>query len=290
MKRTLTLLVLAGVLPLSSHALESATVGSQATQATVNVLNTKIDSLMAALQAMVNGMSTCNAQRKFYAPSDPKKDVSGCVGIQDYQLTMNGTNGVNTPSGQVAATNSSGWSGNFNGAGGLLAAGTSSPGIQGSSTSSYGVYGSSSGNWSGVFSGSSGVYGQGGASGWGGYFVGSSGVYGQGSAGWSVEGVGGPYGVYGQGSSWAGYFVGPVYANTNVQTPALCLNGDCRSSWPGGGHGFGGIYALTNGVCTGSDVNPFTGGCSCPGGYTAAGAVASGQFPPFNQFLYFCYN
>jgi hypothetical protein len=240
MKRNLMLLVLAGSLPISAYAMESATVGSQATQATVGVLNIKIDSLMAALQAMVNGMSTCNAQRKFYAPSDPKKDASGCVGIQDYQLTMNGTNGVTTPSGQVAATNNGGWSGNFNGAGGLVATGTSSPGLQGSSTGSYGVYGTSSNSWSGVFQSST-------------------------------------YGVYGQGSSWAGYFVGPVYASTNVQTPTLCLNGDCRSAWPGS-YNFGGIYTLQWAASNGAfescvSANPYTGGCFCPGGYSATETV-----------------
>ena len=81
MKRNLTLLVLAGVLPTSAYAMESATVGSQAAQATVTVLNSKIDTFAAQLQAVntqLQAVNTCNALGKFYGPGHSGADASGC--------------------------------------------------------------------------------------------------------------------------------------------------------------------------------------------------------------------
>jgi|SRR5882724_1889506 len=84
MKRNLTLL-----LPLSASALESATVGSQATQATVSVLNSKIDSVNAVLQAT----NVCNAKGSFYSPGHTGADANGCWSNEpDFQVFVSGTN------------------------------------------------------------------------------------------------------------------------------------------------------------------------------------------------------
>jgi hypothetical protein len=54
-----------GALANPAHALEAATTGSQATQATVGALNSKVDTSIAALQAQIGGMTYCNTIRKF---------------------------------------------------------------------------------------------------------------------------------------------------------------------------------------------------------------------------------
>jgi hypothetical protein len=89
-------------------------------------------------------MSACEAQRKFYAPSDPKKDANDCVGVGDYDLNMvSGTN-VTIADGQLAGkTTGSGWSGNFQGA----------SGIYGFGNSGYGLQAGSANTWAGVFTG-----------------------------------------------------------------------------------------------------------------------------------------
>jgi hypothetical protein len=71
MKNLIACLTVGSVMVLSTFssafAIEASTVGSQTNEANVNVLNSKIDALMASLQAQVNGIITCNAQRKVYS-------------------------------------------------------------------------------------------------------------------------------------------------------------------------------------------------------------------------------
>jgi hypothetical protein len=93
-----------GAVTVPTYALESVTTGSQATQATVGAINSKVDASVAALQTKIDGITYCNTIRKFYAPADPKADVKGCVGVGDYQLTMNNTAGINTTGGQIAVS------------------------------------------------------------------------------------------------------------------------------------------------------------------------------------------
>jgi hypothetical protein len=85
-------------------ALESATTGSQATQATVGAINSKVDTSIAALQAQIGGIVYCNSVRKFYAPGDAKKDTNGCVGVGDYPLAMASPNTITTINGGIDVT------------------------------------------------------------------------------------------------------------------------------------------------------------------------------------------
>ncbi len=178
------LTILLAALPLAQAlALESATTGSQATQATVGVINSKVDTGIAMLQARLDKMSACEAQRKFYAPSDPNKDTNGCVGVGDYDLNMASTSNINLANGQLHGTYTtpSAYGGLFYG-NDHGAIGTSSfIGVAGVATgagNSVGLYGVASGNGYGVYgnasitSGGVGVRGDGASGGWGGYFTG----------------------------------------------------------------------------------------------------------------------
>jgi hypothetical protein len=175
-----------GALVNPAHALEAATTGSQATQATVGAINSKVD----VTNNFINAMMKCNAARKFYAPSDPKKDSDGCVGVGDYDLNMASGSNVNLANGLMkgAQTGTSDWTGTFSGP---------SLGVLGKG-GSYGVYGYASGSNSGD---SVGVYGYAATStGWGGYF-------------YSPASGGGGVMIYN--------------ANNNAR---LCLNGSCTMS------------------------------------------------------------
>jgi hypothetical protein len=123
----------------SASALEAATTGSQATQATVGAINSKVD----VTNNFINAMMKCNAARKFYAPSDPKKDSDGCVGVGDYDLNMASGSNVSLADGQVAGKAGSGWSGNFQGA----------SGIYGFGNNGYGLQAGSANTWAAVFTG-----------------------------------------------------------------------------------------------------------------------------------------
>jgi hypothetical protein len=106
MRNTLTVMSALAVASSPAFALESATTGgSQATQATVGAINSKVDTSVAALQAQNNAMMKCMSQRKFYAPSDPKKDSDGCVGVGDYDLNMASGSNVNMVNGRVTGNN-----------------------------------------------------------------------------------------------------------------------------------------------------------------------------------------
>jgi hypothetical protein len=98
-----------------ASALETATTGSQATQATVGAINSKVDTGLAALQAQNNAMMKCMSQRKFYAPSDPKKDSNGCVGVGDYDLNMASGTNVNLANGLMNGASAGSWAGSFYG-------------------------------------------------------------------------------------------------------------------------------------------------------------------------------
>jgi hypothetical protein len=190
----------------SASALEAATTGSQATQATVGAINSKVD----VTNNFINAMMKCNAARKFYAPSDPKKDSDGCVGVGDYDLNMASGSNVSLADGQVAGKAGSGWSGNFQGA----------SGIYGFGNNGYGLQAGSANTWAAVFTG-----------------VGSAG------------------GVYIQNG------------NNNAQ---LCVNGSCTRAL----HDWGGEFSMISwyGGSPGCyTANPYTGGCSCPGGYNVTG-------------------
>jgi hypothetical protein len=67
----------------------------------VGVINSKLDTSVAALQARLDKMEACEAQRKFYAPADPKKDANGCVGVGDYDLNMVSGSNVKLADGEV---------------------------------------------------------------------------------------------------------------------------------------------------------------------------------------------
>jgi hypothetical protein len=107
MRRTslVSLTIMLTALPFAQAlALEAATTGTQATQATVGVINSKLDTSIAALQAQITGFTHCSSIRKFYAPSDPKKDANGCVGVGDYPLTMASSNTITTINGGIDVT------------------------------------------------------------------------------------------------------------------------------------------------------------------------------------------
>jgi hypothetical protein len=210
MRKVLSMTLALALASGSASALESATTGSQATQATVGAINSKVDTSIAALQAQITGFTHCSSIRKFYAPSDPKKDANGCVGVGDYDLNMASGSNVSLADGQVVGKASSGWSGNFQGA----------SGIYGFGNNGYGLQAGSANTWAAVFTG-----------------VGSAG------------------GVYIQNG------------NNNAQ---LCVNGSCTRAL----HDWGGEFSMISwyGGSPGCyTANPYTGGCSCPGGYNVTG-------------------
>jgi hypothetical protein len=235
---TLALAVASG----SASALESATVGSQATQATVGVINSKVDTSIAALQAKLDKMSACEAQRKFYAPSDPKKDANGCVGVGDYDLNMAGSSNINLVNGRVYGKQSgaNNWAGLFYGPtgnyGGVYGTGDTygvygyAPGPGSASATVFGVYGGTTTGYgvTGVSTNNVGVRGAS-DNGWGGYFTGASGMYSYGSNGYGLEA--------GSTNSWAGVFdgvgsAGGVYIRNGNNNAQLCVNGSCTTSMP----------------------------------------------------------
>jgi hypothetical protein len=273
-----------------AYAVEGATTGSQATQATVGVLDSKIN----VTNNFVTSIVKCNAVRKFYAPSDPNRDGNNCVGIQDYPLTMNNTSSLGTSNGPLVVTTQSNpattWAAVINntqaGDYGLLAYGKGGPGLYGESTS----------NWGGAFSGAGGVQAsgsnspgvQGNSTGnWGGYFTGADGVL-----------ASGLYGLQAYGSGqWAGYFNSTstnlgVYISNNANNAQLCLNGSCVTSLNASGHN-GGAFSEWNGVCgaQGSQAfrNPLTGDCSCPTGYSAAQISSIFDVTHNNWSMFICY-
>lgn len=170
---------------------------------------------------------------------------SGGIGVRAYGKSMG-----------IYATSTDSWAGDFGGANGVYASATGGGyGVLGSSDSGYGVYGQSA-NAYGVYGYSSGnlaVYGNA-PTNWGGYFKGKYGVYAESTGTWAGE-------FYGYGSDTGGVYIGNNYNNAR-----LCLNGDCRTAWPGASR-FGGAYLYNEGGwCT--TANPQTGGCSCPSGYS----------------------
>jgi hypothetical protein len=160
---SLHLTTLLTFLPLAqAFALEAATTGSTASQAVMGVINSKVDTSIAALQAQITGFTYCSSIRKFYAPGDPKKDANGCVGAQDYDYTTTNNSGVYASGSRAndfmgKFTNNNGTYGY-----GVYGSGNGGVGVYGISTNNYGVYGNSTATWGGVFVGSNyGVYGSG---------------------------------------------------------------------------------------------------------------------------------
>jgi hypothetical protein len=163
----------------SAHAIEaSANAGPQAAQSAVTSINNTFTAQVAALQTQVSNTLTCNKVRKFYVPGDSKQDAHGCVGVQDYSVTMS--------SGAAFGTTDQPVSGNSVG----------TPGVLGTSTNNYGVNGQSTNSWAGVFSSPNyGVYGQGTT--YGVYSAGPLCVNGSCISNWSSAGsFGGEYGTW----------------------------------------------------------------------------------------------
>jgi hypothetical protein len=282
MRNTITMTLALALASGSASALEAATTGTQATQATVGAINSKVDTSIAALQAQLTSFTYCSSIRKFYAPSDSKKDAKGCVGIGDYDLNMASASNVNLANGRLYSTNSA--SSNW---GGLFYGPADYGGVYGQA-GIYGVYGYATGNGYGVLgnatanSGGVGGYFTGGNSGvraygnvygvigeasgtgavgvrgnaantngWAGYFTGYYGVYAQSDSTWAGE-------FYGYGSGTGGVYIGNSYGNAQ-----LCLNGQCTTSLSGR---FGGAFVTQSGYCY--SANPQTGSCSCPSGFS----------------------
>jgi len=95
---------------------------------------------------------------------------------------------------------------------------------------------------------------------------------------------------------------GAIISGNYFKAPWLCLGNDCRSAWPStaglattayvnnmaGGPKFGGLFQLEGMVCNGlitAQVNPFTGGFSCPAGYAAFSFATSACGGP----VYICF-
>jgi hypothetical protein len=80
-------------------------------------------------------------------------------------------------------------------------------------------------------------------------------------------------------SGWLRTDSGVVFPDGTTQTTAAA------------GHQFGGMYTIDNScngqICQGG--NPFTGGCSCPAGFSASGALLTGQTTCQNYYAVFCY-
>lgn len=270
--------LLAGLaLPASGFALESSTVGTgQAAQASVDAVNMKLESAVAALTAKLNQIMACNTARKFYAPSDTRKDVNNCVAVQDYDYTATNNSGV-----YANGSRNNDFMGRFvnNGTGT-----TNNHGVLGqSSNNGVGVYGLSSTNWSGAFDG--------GTTGYGVLGQGQHGVYG-------ISTANGGYGVYGTttiNNGWAGVFnsgssTGGVSIDNTAHNANLCLNGTCTTSLSASsspnGIIWGGYFINGNYGCY--NPNPFTGSCSCPAGYVTSGSM-SGTSGGYTFFYYQCY-
>lgn len=112
------------------------------------------------------------------------------------------------------------------------------------------------------------------------------------------------------GPLWANFLgsQGNIYANGTVRGTGLCIGSDCRTAWPVGGSGtvtgvtpgvgitgggtsgnvtvgsrFGGVYVERRVILTVTcdTVNPFTGSCSCPAGFTnyLIGVLSSNSTP-----------
>jgi hypothetical protein len=205
----------------SSYAVEAVTTGSQATQATVGVINSKVDTT----NNFINSILQCNALRKFYAPSDAKKDVKGCVGVGDYDLNMASTSNINLANGQVVGAQTNGgitYAATINGAvSGLHAIGVTRGILSEATGNGYGVSGAAnaSGGIGGDFSGA--AYGVRTTS------TSGTGLQSTSTNGYAVTGLstnsigvraqGNNYGIYADlvagSSGWAGYFAGSLYAS-----------------------------------------------------------------------------
>lgn len=108
-------------------------------------------------------------------------------------------------------------------------------------------------------------------------------------------------------SGWGGGLVAwDVVAKGSMRTNALCLGGsvggndlgECRSSWGGGGGSFGGMYRSgwewssrneewSSPYCV--YANPFTGGCSCPSGFSASLFNRQAWARDTKEEAYYCY-
>jgi hypothetical protein len=95
------------------------------------------------------------------------------------------------------------------------------------------------------------------------------------------------YGLLAQGSIWAGYFVGPIYVGQNLTFPD-----GTQQTTAASGHNWGGEYGTYDtsyGPPSGCNIaNPYTGGCSCPAGYSATGGE-TGLDVHTHFYRYFCY-
>lgn len=237
-----------------AFALESSTTGdAHGTQSAVGSVNMKVDALAALVSATINPIIACNTVRKFYAPADPRKDANGCVGVQDYDY-----NGTNNSIVNMTGSRSEQFLGRFINSG---TGTTYNHGVIGQSgNNGYGIYGLTSTGWGGVF--------YGGTTGYGVLGQGQHGVYG-------VSTANRGYGVYGTttiSDGWAGVFnsaasTGGVSIDNTAHNANLCLNGTCTTSLSG--NRFGGSFMWNEGGWCGS-VNPQTGGCSCPSGFSAS--------------------
>jgi hypothetical protein len=79
-------------------------------------------------------------------------------------------------------------------------------------------------------------------------------------------------------NNWDINNVGILNVGTKVNTPQICLNGDCKSAWPSGG---GGIASIKSGSCgVGQVVKSITadGTVTC-GGFTKTIIVPNGPTP-----------
>lgn len=237
-------LVLSGAgLPCPASALESAALGDvHGTQAATMSLEMKVDAMaamvsntLATVSATLDNHATCNRARKFYAPADPKKDANGCVGIQDYDLTMSNPANIVLANGAVSANGY--------------------------------IYSSAE----------AGSYGQ--------TFL----------ARWGLANTTGN--IYVEPKPAGFLYLVPSDWSTNLTTVVygkLCLNGTdaahCVTSLGGdGGNGikWGGSFVdLTNNG--GGYANAFTGGRSCPPGYSSY-AAATGTSGSYIYVLYQCY-
>ncbi|MDP3957917.1 MAG: hypothetical protein Q8Q36_00450 [bacterium] len=100
------------------------------------------------------------------------------------------------------------------------------------------------------------------------------------------------YGVYDNLYSY-GWLQSPIFYDANNNGYYVDPNGTSRVGYVdadninvygtvrGGSYGFGGMYAFGDSGCF--RVNPFTGGCSCPGGFSTF------EFVSINPGLYICY-
>lgn len=110
-------------------------------------------------------------------------------------------------------------------------------------------------------------------------------------------------------SGWGGGLVTwDVIAKASVRAHKICLGGslggndigDCRTSWGGGGGGnFGGMYRSGWSWNLRKEewdwpycvyTNPFTGGCSCPSGFSASQFNRQVWARDTKEEAYYCYN